>query len=103
MVAERMRGDNGSSGKSNGVCRQFRRLYVAHRRCEQIMSQVPGADDYHHEDLPQPLARLLGCYGCNALFSVLKACLMRLLTESIVPPSAADSQAPGRPGNDRPT
>ncbi len=102
-MAEHMSGDNGSSGTSNGVRRQFRRLCVAHRRCEQIMSQVPGTDDYHHEDLPPPLAGLLGRYGCNTIFNVIEACLMRLLTESIVPPSAAASPAPDRPVDDQPT
>lgn len=102
-MARRVRGDNGSSGKSNGVCRQFRGLYVAHRRCEEIMSQVPGRGGYRHQDLPGPLAKLLGRSDCNTIFNVIEACLVRLVSESIVPSSSADSPSPGRPGKDRPT
>ncbi len=67
------------------------------------MSQVPGRGRYRHQDLPPPLARLLGRSDCNTMFNVIEACLMRLLAESIVPPSAADSPTPGRPVHDRPT
>ncbi len=67
------------------------------------MSQVPGKGSYRHQDLPRPLAKLLGLSDCNTMFNVIEACLMHLLTESIVPPSAADSPAPGRPVDDRPT
>ncbi len=100
-MAKHMRGDNGSPSKPNRVRRQFRRLYAAHRQCEQIMSQIPGVEDYRPEDLPQPLARLLGSYGCNTMFNVLTACLMRLLTESMVPPSAADVRPSDIPGDGR--
>lgn len=89
-----MSGDNGSSGKSNGVHRQFRRLCEVQRRCKQIMSQVLGAGDYRHEDLPRPLARLLGRCGCNIIFNVINACLMRLLAESIVPRPAGNPSPP---------
>ncbi len=97
-MATHVSGDNDRSSGPNGVHRQFRRLHMAHRWSEQLLSQVPGAGDYRHEDLPPPLARLLGRYGCNVIFNVIEACLMRLLTESTVPPSVADSRAkqPGR-------
>ena len=97
-MATHVTGDNDLSSVPNGVHRQFRRLYAAHRWSEQLLSQVPDADDYRHEDLPPPLARLLGRYGCNVIFNVIEACLIRLLTESTVPPSVADSRTSRQPG-----
>lgn len=67
------------------------------------MSRVPGRGSHRHQDLPRPLASLLGRSDGNTMFNVIEACLMRLLTESIVPTLAADSPVPGRPVDDRPT
>jgi hypothetical protein len=102
-VARRMSGENGSSGRPNEIRRQFRRLCQANRRCEEIMSQVPGRGDDRHEDLPGPLARLLGRCDCGTIYNVMRACLTRLVSEAILPPSAADSPPPGRPAGGRPT
>lgn len=91
--------EQASNGRSRpcSTRRGHLRLYEAHRLCGRILSQVPGAGAYRTEELPDALAEQLGCCDCGTIFNVVQACLMRLVSEAIVPPSSAASRAPRRP------
>ena len=66
------------------------------------MAQLPGAEDHRTEELPAALAEQLGRCDCGMIFNVAEACLMRLLADSMVSPSAADARASDIPGDGRP-
>ena len=84
-MARRVKGDNGSLDEPRVRGEKLKRLYAAHVRSEQIASLVPDAAAYRAERLPSRLAELLSNCGCGLLFSVVKACLIRLAAESIAP------------------
>ena len=93
-------GNNGRR-RPRSIRRHHIRLYEANRLCEHIMSQVPGAAGYGTEKLPTALAEHLGRCDCGMIFNVMQACLMRLVSEAVVPPSTADSPVPSPPDDGR--
>ncbi len=70
--------------------------------CYDGRRQTLDRKSVHKEELPVALAEQLSRCDCRMIFSVAQACLMRLLTDSMVPRSAAEARASDISGDGRP-